>query len=388
MYKVATLNKISPAGLSLFTDRYEFTDSTDEASAILVRSADLHDTPLPGCLLAIARAGAGVNNIPIDKCAEQGVVVFNTPGANANAVKEIVLAGMIMAARNIPAAIEWEATLTEDVAKAVEKGKGQFTGEEIMGKTLGVVGLGYIGVLVANAAEALGMKVVGYDPYLSLKAAHDLSPTVKLFDKLPAMFPGCDYITLHMPSNKETNEMFDYELLQTMKSKCVLLNFSRDKLVVSDDIKRALAEKKLRYYVTDFPTDAMQGAEGVMLIPHLGASTAESEENCAIMAVEEIMDFIEYGNILNSVNFPTIQAEKWDKGPRIVVLHKNIPSMLSTQTSSLAGMGINISNMVNKSKGDYSCTLLDCDEEVDEAAVKEAFSVDGIISVRVIPKRK
>jgi len=388
MYKVATLNKISPAGLSLFTDRYEFTDSTDEASAILVRSADLHDTPLPGCLLAIARAGAGVNNIPIDKCAEQGVVVFNTPGANANAVKEIVLAGMIMAARNIPAAIEWEATLTEDVAKAVEKGKGQFTGEEIMGKTLGVVGLGYIGVLVANAAEALGMKVVGYDPYLSLKAAHDLSPSVKLFDKLPAMFPGCDYITLHMPSNKETNEMFDYELLQTMKSTCVLLNFSRDKLVVSDDIKRALAEKKLRYYVTDFPTDAMQGAEGVMLIPHLGASTAESEENCAIMAVEEIMDFIEYGNILNSVNFPTIQAEKWDKGPRIVVLHKNIPSMLSTQTSSLASMGINISNMVNKSKGDFSCTLLDCDEDVDEEAVMRAFSVDGIISVRVIPKRK
>jgi D-3-phosphoglycerate dehydrogenase len=342
---------------------------------------------LPDSLLAIARAGAGVNNIPIDKCAEKGVVVFNTPGANANAVKEIVLAGLIMAARNIPAAIEWEKTLTENVAKAVEKGKNQFTGEEIKGKTLGVVGLGFIGVEVANAAEALGMKVIGYDPYLSLKAAHDLSPTVKLFDKLPVMLALCDYVTIHIPSNKDTNGMFDYKMISAMKSKCVLLNFSRDKLVVGEDIKRALEEKKLRLYVTDFPTDDMQGAPGTLFLPHLGASTGESEENCAIMAVEEIVDFIEHGNILNSVNYPTVPAGKWDMGPRIVVLHKNIPFMLGTQTSSLAKMGINISNMINKSKGDFSCTLLDCDDEVDEDEVRKAFAVDGIISVRIIPKR-
>jgi len=387
MYKVATLNKISKKGTSLLTDKYELTDDTGSATAILVRSADMHEMELSENLLAIARAGAGVNNIPIDKCAEQGIVVFNTPGANANAVKELVIASMIMAARNIPAAIEWEKTLSEGVAAAVEKGKSQFTGEEIKGKTLGVVGLGFIGVMVANAAETLGMKVIGYDPYLSLKAAHDLSPSVKLFDKLPAMLPNCDYVTLHIPSNKETNGMFDYELISTMSPKTVLLNFSRDKLIVSEDLKRALDEKKIRSYVTDFPTDEMSGVEGALLIPHLGASTGESEENCAVMAVEELMDFIEHGNILNSVNYPTVQAGKWDVGSRVVVLHKNIPSMLGTQTGELAKMGVNISNMMNKSLGDFSCTLLDCDVDVDEAAVREAFKVDGIISVRVIPRR-
>jgi D-3-phosphoglycerate dehydrogenase len=387
MYKVASLNKISPKGAALLSDDYEMTDDIDAATAILVRSADMHEMELSENLLVIARAGAGVNNIPIEKCAERGIVVFNTPGANANAVKELVLASMLMASRNIPAAIEWAGTLTEDAAKAVEKGKSRFAGKEIKGKTLGVVGLGYIGVIVANAAEALGMHVVGYDPYLSLKAAHDLSPSVKLYDKLPSMLPNCDYVTIHVPSNKETNGMFDYALLSEMKDTAVLLNFSRDKLAVSEDLKRALMEKKLRYYITDFPTDEMLGVEGVLLIPHLGASTEESEENCAVMAIEEVMDFLEYGNILNSVNYPTVQAEKWDVGPRIVVLHKNIPSMLGTQTGSLAKMGINISNMVNKSKGDYSCTLLDCDEAVDEEAVRAAFAVEGIISVRIIPKR-
>ena len=386
MYKVATINKISSKGTNLLTDKYELTDDTGSATAILVRSADMHEMELSENLLAIARAGAGVNNIPVDKCAERGIVVFNTPGANANAVKELVIASMIIAARNITAAIEWGKTLTEGIASAVEKGKGQYAGEEIKGKTLGVVGLGFIGVMVANAAENLGMKVVGFDPYLSLQAAHGLSPSVKLFDKLPAMLPHCDYVTLHLPSNQETNGMFDYDLICTMPSKAVLLNFSRDKLVVMDDLKRALADKKLRYYVTDFPTDDMIGVEGALLIPHLGASTEESEENCAIMAVEEIMDFVENGNILNSVNYPTVQAGKWDMGSRIVVLHKNIPSMLGTQTSVLASMGVNISNMMNKSKGEFSCTLLDCDVEVDEAAVREGFDVDGIISVRILPK--
>ncbi|MDR3364407.1 MAG: 3-phosphoglycerate dehydrogenase [Clostridiales Family XIII bacterium] len=387
MYKIATLNKISPKGTGLLTDRYELTDDAGSAAAILVRSADMHEMAFADGLLAIARAGAGVNNIPLEKCADQGIVVFNTPGANANAVKELVLAGMLLASRNIPAALDWAKTLTEDAAKAVEKGKARFAGEEIAGKTLGVVGLGFIGVMVANTAEALGMKVAGFDPFLSLKAAHDLSASVKLYDKLPAMLPHCDYVTIHVPANSDTNGMFDYAMIDAMKNKGVLLNFSRDKLVVSEDLKRALAGKKLRCYVTDFPTDEMLGVEGVILIPHLGASTEESEENCAIMAVEEIMDFLENGNIFNAVNYPTVEAGKWAQGPRIVVLHKNIPSMLGTQTSALAGMGVNISNMVNKSKGDYSCTILDCDEDVDEAAVKEAFAVDGIISVRVITKR-
>jgi len=386
MYKVATLNKISKKGTSLLTDKYEMTEDACAANAIIVRSADMHDMEFCDNLLAIARAGAGVNNIPIDKCSELGVVVFNTPGANANAVKELVIASMIMAARNLPAAIEWEKTLTEEVEAAVEKGKSQFTGEEIKGRTLGVVGLGFIGVMVANAAETLGMKVVGYDPYLSLKAAHDLSPSVKLFDKLAAMLPNCDYVTLHIPSNKDTNGMFNYELISAMSPKTVLLNFSRDKLIVPEDVKRALDEKKIRHYVTDFPTDEMVGVEGALLIPHLGASTGESEENCAVMAVEELMDFIEHGNILNSVNFPTVQAGKWDVGSRVVVLHKNIPSMLGTQTGALAKMGVNISNMMNKSLGEFSCTLLDCDVDVDEEEVREAFKVDGIISVRVIPR--
>ena len=386
MYKVATLNKISKMGTCQLTDKYELTEDLSEATAILVRSADMHEMDFPDSLLAIARAGAGVNNIPLDKCAEKGIVVFNTPGANANAVKELVIASMIMTARNLPAALDWEKTLTENVAAAVEKGKSQFSGREIKGKTLGVIGLGFIGVMVANAAEALGMKVVGYDPYLSLKAAHDLSPSVKLYDKLPDLLPHCDYVTLHIPSNKDTTGMFGYELLCAMQPTTVLLNFSRDKLMNTEELKRALAEKKICCYVTDFPTDEMVGVEGALLIPHLGASTEESEENCAVMAVEEIMDFIEHGNILNSVNYPTVQAGKWNVGSRIVVLHKNIPAMLGTQTGALAKMGVNISNMMNKSLGDFSCTLLDCDVEVDEETIREAFKVDGIISVRVIPK--
>jgi D-3-phosphoglycerate dehydrogenase len=311
-------------------------------------------------------------------------VVFNTPGANANAVKELVLAGILMASRNIPEALEWTKTLTENAAKTVEKGKSKFAGEEISGKTLGVVGLGFIGVLVANAAEALGMHVVGYDPYLSLKAAHDLSPSVKLFDKLPAMLPHCDYVTIHVPSTSDTNGMFDYELIETMKNKGVLLNFSRDKLVDGEGLRRALSEDKLRSYVTDFPTDDMLGVPGVVLIPHLGASTEESEENCAVMAVQEIVDYIENGNILNSVNYPTVQGDKWDQGSRIVVLHKNIPSMLGRMTGALAEMGVNISNMINKSKGDYSCTLLDCDGLLDGDAIHARFQADGIISVRIL----
>ena len=387
MYKIAILNNISRKGLDLFTDKYELTDNADEATAILVRSAYMHNMTFSENLLAIARAGAGVNNIPVDKCSERGIVVFNTPGANANAVKELVISAMIMAARNIPAALEWERDLTNDVAKEIERGKSQFKGREIFGKTLGVVGLGYIGVMVANAADALGMNVVGYDPYISSKAGHVLSRNVSLYDTLERMLPLCDYVTIHVPSNSETNSMFDYEMISLMKSKCVLLNFSREKLIVGEDIKLALAEKKLRCYVTDFPTDGIQGSERMILIPHLGASTEESEETCATMAVKEVMDFIENGNIENSVNFPTIQADTWDKGSRLIVLHKNIPAMLGTQTGLLAGMGLNISNLINKSKGEYACTLIDFDVFVDEEAIRKAFSYEGVFSVRFISKR-
>ena len=384
MYKISTLNKISGKGLELLTDQYELTDNTGEASAILVRSADMHGMSFSENLLAVARVGAGVNNIPVDKLTEQGIVVFNTPGANANAVKELVIASMIMAARNIPDAIKWENSLTAYVAKTIEKGKSQFTGKEIFGKTLGIIGLGFIGILVAGAAEALGMRVLGFDPYISLKEVYDLSNNIQVYDSLTEMLPDCDYVSIHIPANSETSRMFDYDMVSAMKNNSVLLNFSRDKLIVSEDINRSIAEKKLRYYVTDFPTDEIQNSERVILIPHLGASTEEAEENCATMAVKEVMDFIENGNILNSVNFPAVQAGKWDKGTRVLALHKNIPFMLGSQTSALASMGINISNLVNKSKGDYACTLIDFDEVVDEDTIRKAFTLDGIFSVRLL----
>ncbi|MDR3305161.1 MAG: 3-phosphoglycerate dehydrogenase [Clostridiales Family XIII bacterium] len=384
MYKIATLNKISPKGMTLLTDAYDVVEGTDAANAIVVRSADMHDIVFSKELLAIARAGAGVNNIPVDKCAERGIVVFNTPGANANAVKELVIASILMASRNLVEAIEWTKGLGEDAASAVEKGKSKFAGEEIKGKTLGVVGLGYIGVMVANAAEDLGMQVVGYDPFLSVKAAHDLSSTVKIFETLDAMLPSCDYVTIHVPSNSDTNGMFDYALIDAMKNKGVLLNFSRDKLVVADDLKRALAEKKLRLYITDFPTDDILGTPGAVLIPHLGASTKESEENCAIMAVDQIMNYLEHGIIENSVNFPTVHAGVKPGVARICVMHKNVPNVLGRLAGYIAEMGINISNMINKSKGDNAFTILDLDDAPDEAKITEAFAFEGVISVRII----
>jgi D-3-phosphoglycerate dehydrogenase len=385
MYKIAALNKISPKGMGLLGDKYALTENVQEANAVIVRSADMNDLELPDGLLAIARAGAGYNNIPVGRCADKGVVVFNTPGANANAVKELVIASILMASRNIPEALEWTKTLTGGAAEAVEKGKSQFAGEEVKGKTLGVVGLGYIGVMVANVAESMGMHVVGYDPYLSVKAAHDLSSTVRLYEKLNAMLPACDYVTIHVPSNDDTKGMFDYEMIDAMKNKGVLLNFSRDKLVVADDVKRALTEKKLRLYVTDFPTDEMLNVPGAVLIPHLGASTKESEENCAFMAVEQVMNYLEHGIIENSVNYPTVHAGvKTTAGPRLCVTHKNIPSMLGRLAGSVAEMGINISNMINKSTKDYAFTILDLDSPADEASIRAAFSFEGIISVRVI----
>lgn len=384
MYKISTLNKISSKGMSLLPESYQVSDDVENANAIVVRSAGMHEMDFSDNLLAIARAGAGVNNIPIDDCSQKGIVVFNTPGANANAVKELVLASILMASRNIPDALTWTKTLTNDAPDLVEKNKSKFAGEEIKGKVLGVIGLGYIGVMLANACESLGMNVAGYDPYLSLKAAHDLSPSVKIYESLEAMLPHCDYVSIHVPASANTNGMINYQLISTMKSKGVLLNFSRDKLVVSDDVKKALKEKKLRLYVTDFPTDDILDEPGILLIPHLGASTKESEENCAIMAVREIVDYLEDGNIANSVNFPNIDAGKKPAGTRLCILNENIPSILGKITGIFADMKINIDNMINKSKGDFACTIIDIEESVDQSAIVDALDFDGIISVRVL----
>ncbi|MDR1028339.1 MAG: 3-phosphoglycerate dehydrogenase [Clostridiales Family XIII bacterium] len=384
MYKIATLNRISPKGLNLLTEQYELTNAPERSEAILVRSQDLREMEFSQELLAIARAGAGVNNIPVDRCSEAGVVVFNTPGANANAVKELVLTALFMASRNIIDALEWTKTLKKDAAAIVEKQKSKFAGEEIAGKRLAVIGLGYIGVMVANAAKGLGMKVVGYDPYISVQNAHDLSPSVKIYDSLESLLPHCDFVTIHVPATEQTKGMFSYKLLDAMKNKAVLLNFARDSLVNAEDVKRALDERKLRLYVTDFPTDALLGTENALLIPHLGASTRESEENCAIMAVEQVMNYLEQGVIENSVNFPTCTPGPKITATRVCVLNKNIPSMLGKLTGVLAEMNLNISKLINKSKGDNAYTVIDVDGDVDAENIKNAFRFEGIISVRII----
>lgn len=381
---IATLNKISPKGLSLFTDDYEIGDETEKADGIIVRSHDMHEMQFSDHLLAIARAGAGVNNIPVDKCSKEGIVVFNTPGANANAVKELVLAGLLMAARNIPDALSWVYDVNKNVAKSVEKNKSKFAGEELKGRTLGVIGLGAIGVMVANAADQFGMKVVGYDPYISVQSAHYLSPSVKIYDKLETMLPHCDYMTIHVPAMKETEKMINEKSFALMKNRAVLLNFSRDKIVEERALIEALNQKKLRRYVTDFPTDNLVGIKGVIRIPHLGASTKESEDNCAIMAVEQIMDYIENGNIKNSVNYPSCNGGINTAKSRICILNKNIPTMLGKITNVVADMGINISDLINTSKDEYAYTMIDIDDELPEEKIRAALGFEGIISVRVL----
>jgi D-3-phosphoglycerate dehydrogenase len=383
MYKIASLNKISPKGTGLFTDLYEKTEDAAEATAILVRSYDMHSLEFGSNLLAIARAGAGTNNIPIARCSEEGIVVFNTPGANANAVKELVLAAMLMSSRNVIDAVEWVGTLNS-CASSIENNKSRFAGVEIRGKTLAVIGLGYIGVMVANAAKDLGMTVVGYDPYISVENAHDLSPSVRLYESLPALLPHCDFVTIHVPASERTNGMFDYETIDKMKNRATLLNFSRDTLVVNADVKRALTEKKLRCYISDFPTDELLETEGAVLIPHLGASTKESEENCAVMAVRQLMNYIEFGIIENSVNFPTTNPGPKSAKSRICVLNRNIPSMLGKITGALADMNVNISKLINKSLGDNAYTIIDVDNELAELEIRKAFDFDGIITVRVL----
>ncbi len=386
MINIATLNKISPVGLASFRDNYAITDQLDQAAGIMVRSQNMHDMTFSNNLLAIARAGAGVNNIPLERCAQQGIVVFNTPGANANAVKELVLAGLFLAARNIPSGIDWVRQLRENVSQEVEKGKARFAGTEIKGKTLGVVGLGAIGIAVANAAEALGMRVLGCDPFITWRAAHELSNTVNITKKLEQLLPQCDFITIHVPSAEETRGMFDAEKFRLFKDGTVLLNFSRDNLVNDEALAAAIAAGKVRKYVTDFPNDRLIHQEHVICIPHLGASTEEAEDNCAEMAAQELMEYIEHGNITHSVNYPDVSLGEFSpgNGQRICILNKNIPAMLGKITGILADAGINIRDLVNKSKGDYACTLIDLDSDVDEAALREKLSIDGIISLRVL----
>lgn len=375
MYKISTLNKISPVGLGRLTDDYTITEAIEEANGIILRSYSMHEMDLPEELLAVGRAGAGVNNIPLDKCAQQGIVVFNAPGANANAVKELCLSGLFLAARNIPEGLEWAKTLvgTEGVGKAVEKGKGQFAGTEIMGKTLGVIGLGAIGAMVANAAEELGMNVIGYDPFLSIKAAHSLSSTVAIADILKDLYPECDYISIHVPATDDTKGMINAEAFAQMKDGVVFLNFARDKLVNDDDLLAAIASGKVKKYITDFPNDTVIGKDGVITLPHLGASSAEAEDNCASMAVDQVMDYLENGNIVNSVNMPACTLGP-KKGTRVAVISKADAGALEKVAAVCDG------DVINKVRGDYAYTLGETSGDVDAAAI----AGDGIIRVRVI----
>ena len=386
MFNIQTLNKISKYGTDNFdTAKYNVADEVTNPDAIMVRSAAMHDMEFAPNMLAIARAGAGVNNIPVDKCAEQGIVVFNTPGANANAVKELVIAGLLISSRKVPEAMAWAQTLKgngAEVGKMVEKGKGQFAGPEIMGKTLGVIGLGAIGVLVANAAVALGMKVVGFDPYLSVKAALGLNPAVKAVADVKDVYASADYITIHVPYNADTKGTINNDTIALMKDGVRVLNFARGELVDSAAMISALESGKVAAYVVDFPSDEVLGVNNVIAIPHLGASTPESEDNCAMMAALELIDYLENGNIKNSVNYP--DAEMTAAGTKICVMHKNIPAVISQLTTALGDAGINIDNMVSKSKKDYAYTMLDAAGDIIGDIVSKLAAVDSVIKIRVI----
>ena len=386
MYKVKTLNKISDIGLKEFTDNYSFTEELNEADAVLVRSADMKSLDFGGNLLAVARAGAGVNNIPLDKCAEQGIVVFNTPGANANAVKELVIAGLLLAARDVVGGINWVQANkgAEGLSKLVEKEKSNFAGNEIEGKKLGVIGLGAIGVLVANAAKRLGMEVYGCDPYISVEHAWSLSRDVIHVKTVEEIFRTCDYITVHVPLMDATKHMINADSLKLMKDGVIILNFSRDALVDDEDIEKALACGKVKKYVTDFPNEKSANMDGVIAIPHLGASTEESEDNCAVMAVKEIMNYLENGSIKNSVNYPNCEVAKLISKARITLLHKNIPSMITKFTTVLSSYNVNIEEMVNKSRGDYAYSVFDIDTEVTEEMKKALEEIEGVLKVRAI----
>ena len=385
MSKIYTLNKISSKGLEGFGQCYEVQESLQDADAILVRSAKMHELELPKSVKAIARAGAGVNNIPIDACTQKGIVVFNTPGANANAVKEMVIAGLLLSSRKIIEGVNWVQTLNGNIAKEVESGKSAFTGPEILGKKLGVVGLGAIGVLVANATQALGMEVIGYDPYLSVDAAWGISRHIRHAHTLEEVLGQADYITIHVPLTPATKEMFNEEAFNKMKKGVRLLNFARDTLVDNQALVKAIEKGTIEKYVTDFPVEGLIGHPQIITIPHLGASTPESEDNCAVMAVKELKDYLEQGTITNSVNFPECEMP-WHATFRLTLIHKNIPAMIGKITSIIAEEGINISDMINKSKGEWAYTIIDTDTKVTDIKIKSIEALDDMIKVRVLSK--
>ena len=386
MIKVNCLNPIAKVGMELLPDTFGTTDNFAEADAVLVRSAAMHELDLPDSLLAVARAGAGVNNIPLDKCADKGIVVFNTPGANANGVKELVISGMLLASRDIRGGMQWVADNKNDenINKTMEKAKSKFAGTEIKGKKLGVIGLGAIGVLIANAAVALGMEVIGCDPYLSVQNAYHLSTSVKLVKSYSDIYNQADFITVHVPLTDETKGMFNRASFSMMKDGVIILNYSRDALVNDADMKEALENGKVRKYVTDFPNAATAKMDGVIATPHLGASTAESEDNCAKMAVNQIVDFIENGNIKNSVNYPAVVAGVCETGGRVFICHKNIPNMITKFTAVFGDKGNNVENMVSKSRGDFAYTIIDTKDTPRDESIAAIKEVDGVVKVRVI----
>lgn len=386
MYTYHCLNPIAEVGLERFTEAYEKTEDINYADGILVRSASMHGMELPEQLLAIARAGAGVNNIPLDECAQKGVVVFNTPGANANGVKELVVAGMLLAARDIVGGINWVATQKDnkDIAKLAESEKKNFAGTELEGKKLGIIGLGAIGVKVANVAKHMGMEVYGYDPYVSVNAAWNLSRDVKHVLNVDEIYENCDMITIHVPLMDATQQMLNKESITKMKDGVVLLNFARDLLANEEDILEGIKSGKIRKYVTDFPNPTTAGKEGCIVIPHLGASTEESEDNCAKMAVKELRNYLENGNISNSVNFPSCDMGICNKACRVAIFHENIANRITKFTALIGESGINISDMINKSKGGYAYTMMDIDSALTEELIQQIQEVEGVLRLRIV----
>lgn len=386
MKKIHCLNAIASVGTDIFDKNYELTDNINEADAIMVRSAAMGDMEFSKNLLAIARAGAGVNNIPLDRCADAGIVVFNTPGANANGVKELVICGMLLAARDVVGGIEWTRSIkdSDTISKDVEKGKENFAGGEIKGKKLGVIGLGAIGAEVANAAASLGLEVLGYDPYISVNSAWRLSRKIKHITDINEIFKDCDYITLHVPLTNDNKGMIGKDSIAEMKDGVVILNFARDLLVDDDEMEKALESGKVARYVTDFPNTKSAKMEKAIVIPHLGASTQESEDNCAVMAANELVDYLENGNIKNSVNFPSCDMGVCQAEGRVAILHKNVPNMIGQITSAFAKNGYNISDLTNKSKASRAYTLIDIESKASEKLVDELNAIDGVLKVRVI----
>ena len=386
MFKYHYLNKISAQGDALWTEDFRKTEDLAEAEAIVVRSAGMHEMQMPESLLAIARAGAGVNNIPLTSCAEQGIVVFNTPGANARSVMELALCGMFLASRDIVGGINWVQTIkgSSDVGKLVEKGKSQFAGHEIYGKKLGIIGLGAIGGPLANRARKLGMDVYGCDPHISVEAAWHLDRHVQRVKTREEIYANCDIITLHVPLLKDTEKMINAEAISKMKDGVIILNFARDLLVDDDAMAEALASGKVARYVTDFPNEKSANMPGCIAIPHLGASTEESEDNCARMAVKQVMDYLKNGNIVNSVNYPNCDMGVCQTAGRITILHRNIPNSLGRFTAAIAADNVNIDGLMNKSRGEYAYTMLDFDQHPSEAVVEHLKQVEGVVRVRVI----